>query len=148
MPASDRVTGSGLFRLVDAVMVPVPDLDAGLSFYRDRLGHELVWRNDPIGQAGLRLRDSATELVLTTSLAYAPNWLVDSTDDAVAAVVAAGGSVVSAPSDIPVGRVAVVADPFGNELIVLDLSRGPYRTDDTGNVTGQRDTGNVINRQP
>ena len=43
---------------------------------------------------------------------------------------------MTGPSDIPVGRVAVVADPFGSILVLLDLSRGRYVTDSTGNVTG------------
>jgi catechol 2,3-dioxygenase-like lactoylglutathione lyase family enzyme len=73
-----------LLRKVDAVMVPVPDLDAGLAYYRDRLGHPLLWRSDAIGQAGLGLPDSDTELVLTTELGYAPTWLVESADDAAA----------------------------------------------------------------
>ncbi|MBO0837372.1 MAG: VOC family protein, partial [Actinobacteria bacterium] len=55
-----------LLRKIDAVTIPVPDLDAGLSFYRDRLGHELLWRNDATGQAGLRLPGSDSEIVLTT----------------------------------------------------------------------------------
>jgi NADPH2:quinone reductase len=48
----------------------------------------------------------------------------------------AGGKVVEAPFDIPVGRLAVVADPFGNPLVLLDLSKGRYRTDEAGRVTG------------
>jgi len=123
-----------LFRQLDAVTVRVPDLDQGLSFYRDQLGHELLWRNDALGQAGLRLPDTDTELVLSTSLDYAPNWLVTSVDDAVERLVAAGGRVVSPPAAIPVGRVAVVADPFGNALILVDLSAGTYVTDATGHV--------------
>jgi hypothetical protein len=35
-----------------------------------------------------------------------------------------------------VGRVAVVADPFGNALVLLDLSAGRYVTDAEGNVIG------------
>jgi len=31
--------------------------------------------------------------------------------------------------------VAVVADPFGNNLVVLDLSKGHYATDAARNVT-------------
>jgi predicted enzyme related to lactoylglutathione lyase len=49
-------------------------------------------------------------------------------------LVAAGGRVVSPPTPIPVGRVAVVADPFGNQLVLVDLSSGPYLTDSTGRV--------------
>ena len=123
-----------LLRQLDAVTVSVPDLDQGLAFYRDQLGHELLWRNDAVGQAGLRLPDSATELVLSTALEYAPNWLVISVDAAVARLVAAGGRVVSPPAPIPVGRVAVVAHPFGNPLVLVDLSSGAYVTDDAGRV--------------
>jgi predicted enzyme related to lactoylglutathione lyase len=122
--------------MIDAIAVPVPDLDSGLRFYRDHLGHALLWRNDAIGQAGLALPDGDTELVLTTQLDYAPNWLVTSADDAAAAVQAAGGRVVTAPFDIPVGRIAVVADPFGNLLVLIDLSKGRYTTDERGAVTG------------
>jgi predicted enzyme related to lactoylglutathione lyase len=38
-------------------------------------------------------------------------------------VLAAAGRVVTGPFDIPVGRVAVVADPFGNILVLVDLSK-------------------------
>ena len=125
-----------LLRMVDAVTFRVPDLDSGIAFYVGRLGHTLNWRNDDIGSAGLALPDSDTEIVLTTEHGYEPNWLVESADDAVRAVEEAGGSVLAAPFDIPVGRVAVVADPFGNVLALIDLSKGRYATDDEGNVTG------------
>lgn len=125
-----------VLRMVDAVTLPVPDIDRGLEFYRDHLGHELLWRNDDLGQAGLRLPESRTELVLSTSLGYVPNWLVTSVDDAVELVVTAGGTVLTEPTQIPVGRLAVVTDPFSNALILLDLSAGRYATDATGRVTG------------
>jgi predicted enzyme related to lactoylglutathione lyase len=125
-----------LLQKVDAVSVPVPDLDAGLAFYRDRLGHQLRWRNDEIGAAGLALPGSDTEIVLTTRLRYEPDWLVASADQAADAVAAAGGRIIAEPEDIPVGRVAVVEDPFGNVLVLLDLSKGRYVTDDHGTVTG------------
>lgn len=125
-----------LIHKVDAVTIPVPDLDAGLRFYRDSLGHQLRWRNDAIGQAGLSMPGSDTEIVLTTREEYVPNWLVSSADEAARAVQAAGGHVVTRPFDIPVGRVTVVADPFGNALVLLDLSKGRYVTDDAGLVTG------------
>jgi predicted enzyme related to lactoylglutathione lyase len=126
---------TALFQKVDAITIPVPDLDTGLRFYRDSRGHELLWRNDDIGQAGLALAASDTEIVLTTRQGYEPDWLVTSADEAAAAVCAAGGRVVTEPFDLPVGRAAVVADPFGNILVLLDLSKGHYVTDTTGNVT-------------
>lgn len=40
------------------------------------------------------------------------------------------------PVDVPVGRVAAGADPFGNPLTILDQNEGRYLTDTDGNVTG------------
>lgn len=129
---------SGLLKKVDAVTVHVPDLDAGVTFYTDVLGHSLKWRHDELGQAGLQLPDDESELVLTTQHGYEPNWLVDSVDAAAAVFVENGGRVLAAPFDIPVGRVGVVADPFGNVLVLVDLSKGRYEVDEAGGVTGVR----------
>jgi predicted enzyme related to lactoylglutathione lyase len=106
-----------------------------LAFYAGRLGHALIWRTATA--AGLRLPDGGCELVLhTEGDEPETDLLVESVDEAVAAVVAAGGSVRVSAMDIPVGRVAVVADPFGNPLTIVDLSKGRYRTDADGTVTG------------
>lgn len=80
-----------LFKKIDAVTIPVPDLDAGLRFYRDGLGHHLRWRNDDLGQAALAMPGSDTEIVLSTQLTYEPDWLVTSAGEAAAIVAAAGG---------------------------------------------------------
>ena len=125
----------GLLRNVDCVQIPVPDLDRGLAFYRDRLGHELIWRTGTA--AGLRLPGGETELVLQAGASDPEvDFLVDSVETAVAELTAAGGTVLAEPFDIPVGRVAVVADPFGNPLTVLDLSKGRYVTAEDGTVVG------------
>jgi predicted enzyme related to lactoylglutathione lyase len=116
----------GIFRSVDAVTVPVPDLDSGLRFYADALGHRVKWRNDAVGQAGLELPDGDSELVLTTRQGYEPNWLVEDVGRAVEVLVGHGCEVTAGPFEIPVGRVAVVRDPFGNALVVVDLSKGLY----------------------
>jgi len=126
----------GLLKKVDAVTVRVPDLDAGLAFYVGELRHRMKWRNDAIGQAGIELPNGDSELVLTTEHAYQPNWLVDSVDHAVETFRNHGGNVVAEPFDLPVGRAAVVRDPFGNALVLVDLSKGTYVTDHQGTVTG------------
>ena len=121
---------------IDAVTLAVPDLDEGLRVYRDALGHRLLWRNDAAGQAGLKLADGTAEIVLTTRQPSAPNWLVRSADQAAAAFVGVGGRIIAEPIDIPVGRVAVVADPFGNILVLVDVTKGTYTVDEAGRVTG------------
>lgn len=89
---------SPLIRKVDAVTVPVPDLDDGLRFYRDALGHDVLWRNDEAGQAGLGLPDSDTEIVLTTRQRYEPDWLVTSTDEAATSSSSTSPRVVTRPT--------------------------------------------------
>ncbi len=125
-----------ILRAIDAVTVPVPDLDLGLAYYRDQLGHEVIWRNDDLGQVALRLPESSAELVLTVHQNHEVNWLVDSVPQAVAAMVSVGGRVVVEESRIPVGRLAVVADPFGNPHVLIDLSAGTYVTDQDQQVVG------------
>jgi catechol 2,3-dioxygenase-like lactoylglutathione lyase family enzyme len=114
-----------LFRAVDAVVVRVPSLEAGLAFYHDALGHELLWRTDTM--LALAFGDSETELVLALDIGPETDLLVESVADAVAVIAQAGGTVVAGPDDIAVGKVAVVADPFGNRLTLVDLTKGRLR---------------------
>ena len=124
-----------LLQYVDAVTVPVPDLDRGLAFYRNVLGHQLIWRNETTGQAGLRTPRSDTEVVLTTQQTYEPDWKVASADAAAGVFAANGGRVLMEPMDIPM-RLTIVEDPFGNRLVLLDSTKGTYDTDESGAVTG------------
>ncbi len=124
-----------LFRKVDCLQIPVPDLDAGLTFYRDRLGHELIWRT--VTAAGLRMPDSDAEIVLQTEREEMEvDLLVASADAAAKAMVEAGGRVVVEPFDIQIGRCVVVEDAWGNRLVLLDMSNGRLATDIDGNVVG------------
>jgi hypothetical protein len=114
-----------LFRAVDAVVVRVPSLEEGLAFYHDALGHDLLWRTDTM--LALGFGDSETELVLALDTGPETDLLVESVEDAVEQITQAGGTVIAEPRDIPVGQVAVVADPFGNRLTLVDLTRGRLR---------------------
>jgi len=129
------VSPGALFRKVDAIEIAVPSIDEGLEFYRDRLGHALVWRTGTA--AGLRMPDSDAEIVLQAERRDpAVDLLVESADAAVEVVVAAGGTVVAGPFDIPIGRCAVVEDPWGNRLVLVDAHNGVLETDADGWVVG------------
>lgn len=129
-----------LFRGIDCVRLPVADLDDALAFYRDRLGHDLVWRSETA--AGLRLVDGDGEIVLQTKRPeQETNLLVVSVEEAVESFVAAGGSVVAQPFDIQIGKCAVVRDPFGNVLVMLDMSKGRLVTDEDGRIVGNEKPG-------
>ncbi|HEX8303886.1 MAG TPA: VOC family protein [Jatrophihabitans sp.] len=114
-----------LLRAVDAVVVRVPSLEDGLAFYHDALGHELLWRTETM--VALGFGDSETELVLALDTGPETDLLVDSVEDAVARITQAGGTLVAGPDDIAVGKVAVVTDPFGNRLTLVDLTNGRLR---------------------
>ena len=127
-----------IFRKVDCVRLYVPDLEAGLAFYRDRLGHALIWRTETA--AGLRLPESDAELVLQTDeQRQEVDLLVDSADEAAKRVEQAGGQVIVPPFDIQIGRCVVMEDPWGNPLVLLDTSKGLLKTDADGNVIGTLD---------
>jgi predicted enzyme related to lactoylglutathione lyase len=125
-----------LLRAVDAVTLTVPDLEAGIAFYRDQLGHRLRWRNDEIGQVAMACPESGTEIVLSTELPAEPNWLVDDAAMAADLIRRSGGRLLQPALDIPVGKVAIAEDPFGNRLVLVDLSKGRYRTAPDGAVSG------------
>lgn len=126
---------NSLLRKVDCVRFYVPNLEAGLAFYRDQLGHQLVWRTEHA--AGLRLPESDAEIVLQTrDQEQDVDFLVDSADDAAVRFAAAGGEIIVPPFDIQIGRCVVVRDPWGNSLVLLDASKGMLKTDEAGNVIG------------
>jgi catechol 2,3-dioxygenase-like lactoylglutathione lyase family enzyme len=126
--------GRPLFQGVDCVMLRVSELEPALEFYCARLGHELVWRLP--AAAGLKLPDATAELVLHTQQGPEVDLLVSDVEAAFSRFVGAGGVAIQPPFDIPIGRCAVVRDPFGNVLTMLDQSKGTFATDGLGSVTG------------
>ncbi len=124
-----------LIQKVDCVRLSVASLESGLAFYRDQLGLELIWRTKQ--QVGLRIPGDETEIVLhTEQRGLEIDLKVESADDAAIRIEEAGGKVVVPPFDIQIGRCVVVDDPWGNELVLLDTTKGLLKTDADGNVIG------------
>ena len=124
---------TSLFRKVDCLSIPVPDLDAALAFYSENLGHELIWRSSKA--AGLKFPDSNAELVLhTDDRPLQTDLSVQSVPEALERFTAAGGRVLAGPFDIQIGLCAVVADPWDNVLVLLDASKGLLRVDENKRV--------------
>ena len=122
-----------IIKKIDALQIPVPELEAGLRFYRDQLGHTLIWRTST--QAGLRMPETDAEIVLQTERPEMEvNLLVVSVDVAAEAIVRAGGSIAVPVFEIQIGKCVVVHDPWGNRLVLLDMTKGPHITDEQLNV--------------
>jgi predicted enzyme related to lactoylglutathione lyase len=128
------VRSQPLFRKIDCHLLRVSDLEAAIAFYQDKLGHRLLWRTNEA--AGFSLPETDAELVVHLRIGPETDILVDDVDEAFATLLRAGGEVVQPPFDIAIGRCARVRDPFGNELVILDQTKGRLATDSDGWVTG------------
>jgi lactoylglutathione lyase len=118
-----------MLRKIDCVMVRVDDLATATEFYTRVFGLRRLWHDE--SSVGLGMPDTDAEVVLhTMSLPgdRGVHYLVDDVLAAVAAYERLGCAVREPPFDIAIGRCAVLEDPFGNAVSILDMSKGPRRT--------------------
>src|ERR1700728_1812227 len=73
-------------------------------------------------------------LSCTRTLVLKWTSLVANVDEALERFKGAGGETVTGPFDIPIGRCAVVRDPFGNAIVMLDQTKGHFVTKAAGEV--------------
>ncbi len=114
-----------VLRKIDCVMVRVDDLEAASGFYGRMLGLRPLWR-DAVS-IGMGLPETDAEVVLHTMdlpRDRSVYYLVDSVLAAVSSWREAGCVVRTQPVEIAVGWCAVLDDPFGNPVCILDLSKG------------------------
>jgi predicted enzyme related to lactoylglutathione lyase len=112
-------------------MLPVEDLEAAAGFYTRVLGLRRLWHD--ASSVGLAMAETDAEIVLhTTDLPreWGVHYLVDDVPLAVAACVAEGCVVRTPPVPVAIGRVAVLEDPFGNALCLIDMSGGARDADE------------------
>ncbi|MCU7722798.1 VOC family protein [Actinoplanes sp. KI2] len=112
-------------RKIDCVLVRVDDLAAASRFYAERLGLRELWRDE--SSAGMGLPETDAEVVLHTMdlpPAHAVHYLVEDVRAAAASWRESGLEVRTEPFEIAVGWCAILADPFGNAVCVLDLTGG------------------------
>lgn len=121
-----------VLKKINAVLVKVSSIQEGLDFYREQLGLQTFWKKEDL--ASVRLGDG--QLVMSTTLDPETNILVESVEHAAKMFQKAGGRVVSPPEDIDVGKLVVVEDAFGNQLTLVDFSKGFYTMDNSNNVVG------------
>lgn len=135
------------------VCIDVDDLDRGIAFYTAGLGltvgrraggawAELLGASSPIDLLAKRRGTSPADGVSATR-DYHRHWtpvhldfVVDRIDDALARAVAHGARVERPVRDELYGRIALLADPFGHGLCLLEMSERGYDT----LLDGDRDT--------
>ena len=115
-----------MLRKIDCVMIRVENIEAAASYYADVFGLHPRWSGD--GSIGLVFQETDAEIVLHCD----PNipssvevyYLVDDVLAAIADYAAQGCQVLVAPFDITIGKCAVIRDPFGTRLCILDMTKG------------------------
>jgi predicted enzyme related to lactoylglutathione lyase len=116
-----------LIRKIDCVMLRVEDLHAAREFYEQVLGLTPLWSDEH--SAALGMPESEAEVVLHNDPNIARDcnvhYLVEDVTGAVAELTAAGCKVIVAPFEVRIGKCAVLVDPFGNRLNLIDMTKGP-----------------------
>lgn len=125
------------------INIDVPDLAAGETFYTEGLGFTAARRFDadivellgggvpiylivkPGGSAIGPVGDDKRHYGRHWTPVH-PDFTVDDLDAAVARAVAAGAVLEDGPLDLPYGRQAIFADPFGNGFCLIEFNARGY----------------------
>jgi predicted enzyme related to lactoylglutathione lyase len=125
-----------LFKKLDAIQLYVPDLEKGTEYYCNHMGLKIIWKT---GSAiGLGMDEDVTEIVIQNERKHQEvDIKVENVLEAIEKIQDAGGKILYGPFDIKIGKCAVVKDPWNNEYVILDSTKGTFITDDDGYVIGQ-----------
>ena len=108
-------------------MFYVADLEAATSYYARVFGLRPLWRDDE--SIGLSFPETDAEIVLHTKpdlpSKVEVHYLVDDVIAAVQTLKEQGCSILVDPFDITIGKCAVIQNPFGVRLCILDMTKGP-----------------------
>jgi lactoylglutathione lyase len=115
-----------MLRKIDCVMVKVDDLQAAAKYYADVLGLKRLWAD--AHSIGMTMPETDAEIVLhddpNLPKEFSVHYLVDDVVAAVRTLESNGCTVITPPFDIVIGKCAVVQDPFGTILPILDMTKG------------------------
>lgn len=118
-----------MLRKISSVLIRVNDVAEAINFYSDVFGLKPIWQDQQNQQAGLLFLESDTEIILhcdpTISGQVVVQYLVDDVVAAVERYVDQGCTVLTVPFETRTGQGAVVQDPFGTRLYLVDMSKAP-----------------------
>jgi lactoylglutathione lyase len=111
-------------RKIDAVMLKVEDLEATADFYINVMGLKRGWTDRENRMTGLLFPDNDSELVLHCDNDLPdPNisYQVKEVEAFVEEYKKSGYKVLRKPFDIRCGKCAIVEDPEGNSIEIMDI---------------------------
>ena len=105
-------------------MYHVNDLEQAKNFYEGILGLKQVWRDEKEQMIGFQFPESDIELVIHIDSSL-PNpeisFQVDNVEEFCKEYRRKGFKVFMEPIDVRCGKYAVLLDPDGNKLSIIDL---------------------------
>lgn len=131
-----RVENRGMLQRVDRILMRVPQVGAGVRYYREVMGLKVVREDARV--ASLLFPDGKTELVLHSDPdlpAEAVYYLVEDVRGLFEKRAELKIQFVQAPTPVARGWRAAIRDPFGNVLLIIDRS-------------GQKEAGVVEDAKP
>jgi lactoylglutathione lyase len=135
-----------MLRKIDCIMIRVGDVEAAATYYAKVFGLHPQWSGD--NAVGLVFPEIDAEIVLhndpTIPSSVEVHYLVDDVVDTVACLAAQGCHILVAPFDITIGKCAVISDPFGTRLCMLDMTKGPRPLNLTGSTTSEASEGACV----
>jgi lactoylglutathione lyase len=118
-----------MLRKIDCVMIRVEDVKAAMAYYSDVFGLQPVWWDER--SAGLVFPESDAEIVVhcypDIPSRVEVYYLVDDVVTAVQHLATHACKILVEPFDITIGKCAVIEDPFGTRLCILDMTKGPLK---------------------
>ena len=111
---------------VDCVMYRVTDLKKSSEFYADVLGLKKVWTDKKLKMVGFKLKKSDAEIVIHQDKTI-PNpdfsFLVKNVVESCRFFQKNGAKILKKPTSVRCGKFALVADPNGNPIPIIDLTK-------------------------
>lgn len=115
-----------MLRKIDCVMIRVDDVEKAAVYYAEVFGLRPNWSGDE--SIGLVFPETDAEIVLHNDpnmpSSVEVHYLVDDVITIVAEYVAKGCQLLVEPFDITIGKCAVIKDPFGIRMCILDMTKG------------------------
>jgi predicted enzyme related to lactoylglutathione lyase len=116
-----------MLKRIDCVMIRVENLEAAKKYYTEVFGLRPLWGDE--NSVGLGFPETDTEIVLHNETDIPASvevyYLVDNVESAVKELEDRDCTTVVGPFDISIGRCAIIRDPFGTRLCILDMTKGP-----------------------
>ncbi|MEM3648355.1 MAG: VOC family protein [Thermoproteota archaeon] len=111
---------------IDSIMFYVSNLEKAAKFYEDVLGLKRVWTDEERGMIGLVFPESDSEIVIHRDSSL-PNpclsFTVMNVDEFCKEYQEKGYLIVEKPREVRCGKFAVLKDPDGNKIPIIDLTK-------------------------